>query len=59
MFSMRPNLRVALAAFAAIVPAVLLAARHGVDSYLAGGIVAGVVVGGLICFWRSRVPEAT
>jgi hypothetical protein len=59
MFYMRPKPRVALAGFAVIVPAAMLAARHGVDSYLAGGIVAGVVAGGLICFWRSRVPEAT
>jgi hypothetical protein len=50
--------RVTLAAFAAIVPAALLAARHGVDSCLMAGVVAGIVVGGIICFWRSRAPEA-
>jgi len=52
------NGRAPLAAFASIVPAALLATRHGVDAYLAGGIVTGALVGTVICLWRSRAAQA-
>jgi hypothetical protein len=58
MFCKRINRRGALVALVTILPGAVLTARHGVDSYLVGGIVAGMLVGGLLCFSRARAPEA-